>query len=275
MAGKETVGVLGFGLKNKMTKGIIYYTHNELDKNIFELVQKRLKKMKLPIVSCSLQPINFGKNIVFQGKPGPVTMTKQILTALEHSNADIVFFCEHDVLYHKSHFDFIPPDKELFYYNLNTWRWSYPDDYAITYDKLTSLSNMCAYRKLALDHYWKRWKLIKKKEWDSENGREPYWIRRLGYEPGTKSKRQELIENKGCSFWRSIYPNIDLRHNKTMTRRKCTLNEFKHQPDNWQAIGIDQIPGWHLKKLFNLPWNYQSSSLPEMRCFSKIQLKIF
>jgi len=64
-------------------KGIIYYTDNRLKEPIFSTVQNCIKASGLPIVSCSLKPIPFGKNIVLDLAPGPATMTKQILAALK------------------------------------------------------------------------------------------------------------------------------------------------------------------------------------------------
>lgn len=76
-----------------MDKAIIYYTDNRLREPIFSLVQKYIAASGLPITSCSLKPINFGKNIVLEGKERSYpTMALQILTALENSEADYVFF---------------------------------------------------------------------------------------------------------------------------------------------------------------------------------------
>lgn len=75
-----------------MTKGIIYYTDNRLDEEMNKKVRGQIFKSGLPVVSCSLKPIDFGKNIVLDLERGPVTMVRQILTALESSEAEYVFF---------------------------------------------------------------------------------------------------------------------------------------------------------------------------------------
>ena len=49
-----------------MTKGIIYYTDNRLDEPIFSAVQREILKAGLPVVSCSLKPVSFGKNVVLE-----------------------------------------------------------------------------------------------------------------------------------------------------------------------------------------------------------------
>jgi hypothetical protein len=67
--------------------------------------------------------MKFGKkNIVVDIKePKYLDMFTKILKALEASEAEVIFFAEHDVLYHPKHFDFIPPKRDVFYYNINVW----------------------------------------------------------------------------------------------------------------------------------------------------------
>lgn len=231
-------------------KEIIYYTHNELDEKINTIVQKQLSSIGLSIISVSLKPINFGNNIVLNLKPNAITMTKQILSGLEKSKADIIFFCEHDVLYHKSHFDFIPLRNDLFYYNTNNWRWEYPNDKLITYDHLKSLSGLCADRQLLLNHYKQRLELMKEKQLGEE--KDPHWMRKMGYEPGTKSKKRGGSFDLAFEEWKSEYPNIDIRHGKTLTPSKTNITTYKHQPTGWNQTNLDSIPDWKLKVLFNL-----------------------
>ena len=224
-----------------MSKGIIYYTHNECEEYIFNSAQRSILMADLPIVSCSLEPIRFGDNIVLDLKPGVITMTKQILTALERSMEDYVFFCEHDVLYHPTHFDFTPPRDDTYYYNENVWRWDYPNDRLIGYDGLKSLSGMCCNRELALNHYRKKLKLIKTNGW--EEGRDPSWMRKIGYEPGKERRRGGFMDEKK-DVWKSKRPLIDIRHGGTITKPKVTLESFIHQPTGWKEIKINDIKGW-------------------------------
>lgn len=236
-----------------MDKAIIYYTDNRLREPIFSLVQKYIAASGLPITSCSLKPINFGKNIVLEGKERSYpTMALQILTALENSEADYVFFCEHDVLYHLSHFDFTPPRDDIYYYNVNNWRWDYPHNRAISYDELTSLSGLCVNRELAIKHYRYRLELIEKWGLDKIRSREPRWARRFGYEPGTKKRSNGGVTDEDHIKRKSALPNIDIRHGGTFSAPKITLESFKHKPTNWREEPIENIPGWNLKELFNL-----------------------
>ena len=237
-------------------KGIIYYTDNRLsqlkaDWMLEDLVKKYIKEAGLPIVSCSLKPIDFGRNIVLDLKPCAVTMFEQILAALRVSVEKYVFFCEHDVLYHKSHFDFTPSKDDTFYYNTNVWRCHPRRNICVTYDEMRSLSGTCVNRELAIDHFVKRLAYIREKGFDKDLSKNPKWARVMGYEPG---KRTEIggFSNDKSEAWQSEYPNIDIRHRLTMTIPKLSLDQFNHAPANWQQVTIDRVPYWNLKELFQL-----------------------
>lgn len=233
-----------------MTKGIVYYTSNILEERTFRIVQEQIQKSGLPIVSVSLKPTSFGKNFVLDLKPGMTTVFRQIYKGIEESDADVLFFCEHDVLYHPSHFNFNPTDNKVFYYNVNVWRWDFPFDKFITYDHLRSLSGICASRELLLEHYRKRIRLIEEKGW-GDTSREPKWSRMLGHEPGKNKVRSDIFKDT-TQEWMSEFPNIDIRHLGTITRRKCRLVDFRKPPTNWREITASLIPGWNIKELFHL-----------------------
>jgi hypothetical protein len=234
-------------------KGIIYYTDNRIGEPIIPVVQKQLLKVGLPIISCSLKPINFGKNIVLKGlRRSYPTMVLQIITALGASTAKYVFFCEHDCLYPKSHFNFTPLEDNIFYYNSNVWRWKFGNKKAITHKRMLPLSCLCVNREFALNHYQMRQKKIKEWGLNKFRSREPRLARIWGYEPGTKKKRRGGFSDDNFGVWYSEYPVIDIRHSWTFSKPKVTLDSFKHKPKNWQEIPIEKIPYWDLKKLFNL-----------------------
>lgn len=231
-------------------KGIIYYTDNRVEEPLFSLVQKYILQSGLPVVSVSLKPIQFGDNIVLELKRSYPTMVLQIITALEKSTADVVFFCENDVLYHYSHFYFTPPKNDIFYYNENVWRWRLWDHMAIKYERMLPLSCLCVNRKFALNHYKYRLKMIEEMGWDKDRSREPRWARRMGYEPGTKKKKRGGFTDDDFDTWSSVYPNIDVRHRNAFSRPKVELGEFKHAPKNWREIPASKIPGWNVLDLF-------------------------
>lgn len=237
-----------------MSKGIIYYTDNLIEEPIGSVVRKHIRDSGLPIVSVSLMALEFGKlNIALVGLlRGYRTMVTQIYTALEASSEDYVFFCEHDVLYPKDHFDFTPPRDDIFYYNKNVWRWEYGADKAIRYDRMLPLSCLCVNRELALANYKLRLDKIDELGPEVFASGEPAQARRWGYEPGTKKKRRGGISDDDFDTWESETPVIDIRHEGTFSPPKTTLDSFRHPPINWQETPISAIAGWDLKKTFNI-----------------------
>lgn len=234
-----------------MDKGIIYYTDNRLNNPIRDIARYYIKKSGLPIVSCSLKPIPFGKNIVLTGRLRSYpTFITQIYTALINLDTKYVFFCEHDVLYHKSHFDFTPPRDDVFYYNNNLWRWKLHNFRLVTYDKMRSLSCLCVNRKFAIEHYKKRLKKAEEMGLDSTRSREPRTARIWGYEPGAKPMNHGGFSDDLCDDYKSRGPNIDIRHNKTFTSIKADPKDFKELPPGFKEIKYYEMKDWDLKALF-------------------------
>lgn len=200
--------------------GIITYSHGRLDERIATLCKQTLSPI-LPIASVYL----------LNGPRGYPVMVKQIIAALGVITAESVYFCEHDVLYHASHFTFLPPRTDTFYYNTHVFRWDTPSRRCITYDHLISLSGLCCNRLLALAEFTNRLQMIEKAgllDYSTEHG----FFRDMGYEP---QPREE---------WKAAYPNIDIRHRGSFTRVKCKLTDFKKRPEGWTETTIDSLPGW-------------------------------
>jgi hypothetical protein len=214
------------------SKGIIYYTHNMLPVALAKRCQRQIERAGLPIVSCSMKPMpHFGKNVVLSGEPGNLNMFRQILAALEASEADVVFFCEHDVLYHDSHFDFMPPRKDVWYYNTNVWKWNGEKGWRT--DDCRQVSGICVYRETALAHYRERVRRV-----EAEG-----YSQRMGYEPGTHN-RPERVDDATSATWESEYPNVDIRHGRNLSRSKERPEDFRNARF---AIGwreAEEIPGW-------------------------------
>lgn len=208
------------------SKGIVYYTDNQLNVRLAKDVQKQLKVSGLPIVSASLKPMShMGQNIHLPLQRGVLTYFKQIVATLEASTSEIVFFCEHDVLYHQSHFQFTPPRKDKFYYNQNFWRVR-KDGFAVHWDA-NQVSGLCCYRQLALDWYRDKLKQVEAGEFNRS------------YEPGGRDPNQYEV-------WKSDFPNVDVRHEGTLTKSKWSLDDFrdKSTAKGWEESTIDKIPGW-------------------------------
>lgn len=190
----------------KPTKGIIFYTTNQLPVKFATIIKEQILKANLPITSTSLKPMNFGNNIYVPRKPGRLTMFIQVLTALENSTADIIFFCEHDVLYHPSHFEFTPEEKDVFYFNNNVWKVDYKSRKALKVDVCEQLSGMCVYRSTALE--WAREKVEQLRKDESNRHYEP------------QGKR---------GGWLSREPNVDVRHDNNFTPSRWSKDEFRNQ----------------------------------------------
>jgi len=219
-----------------MSLGIIYYTSNRLKSEIKEGCWRQLQQAGLPITV----------NDTVVGQRGALSMFHQILDCLKRAQETYVFFAEHDILYHPSHFDFKPPRDDTFYYNVNVWRWDYYSDKVVTYDHHASTSGLCVNRELALAFYMRRLKIIEDKGYDQlPTFGNPVWARKMGYEPGKFNRDGESALS---AEWRSEYPNIDIRHTRSMTHPKLNYEDFKRKPKNWRVDMIENLPGW------NRPW---------------------
>lgn len=220
------------------TRGIIYYTDSQLDEAIAKPVMESILQSGLPITSTSLKPLDFGDNTVVKGERGYVTMMMQIITALHKSTADYVFFCEHDVLYNKSHFDFTPTRDDIFYYNENVLRWGLGSDTAIRHDRMLPLSAMCCNRQLALRFYLYRMSKIYEIGISEFNNPQSSTMRKWGFEPGTKKKKRGGLTDDEFATWCSKEPIIDIRHKGTFSPTKMKLESFKHPPTGWKEFKV-------------------------------------
>ena len=223
-----------------VTKEIIYYTDCKAPETVASAVRNQLTKSGLPIVSVSLnEPVDLGKNIVHKGERGYLTMFKQILKGLENSKADVVFLCEHDVLYPPEYFTYTPPSKEKIYYNKNVWHYRTSDGFAVYYDA-KRVSQICAYRDTLIEHYRKRVEMVEK------NG----FTRRMGFEPGTH-RRPERVDNLTSEYWWSDIPAVDIKHGKNLTEARWNPSQFRDQKNcqNWkEQYGVPEWDGLDVLK---------------------------
>lgn len=222
----------------ELTRGIIFYTDNKVNTKIAHKVQDKLRETELPIVSSSLKPMpHFGTNIHLPLERGYLTMFKQQLAALEALDADIVYMCEHDVLYHPSHFDFIPPRNDIFYYNTNVWKVDWQSGHALWVNECRQVSGLVAYRQLLVEEYRKRIERVEK-EGKFERG----W----GFEPGTKNLDRGGFSDYTASNFQSKQPNIDIRSDHNLTPNRWRKDQFRNQKntEGWTESHIAKIPGW-------------------------------
>ena len=143
-----------------------------------------------------------------------------MLGALENSTANIIFFCEHDVLYHPSHFDFTPPKKDVFYFNTNVWKVDWLTGKALKVDKCEQISGLCAWKELALDYVREKMKQIEADGFDRH------------YEP--RGKRAN---------WSSKEPIVDIRHDKNFTPNRWSKDQFRNE-EHTKGWMEGECPDW-------------------------------
>lgn len=225
------------------TKQIVYYSDGELREDILKLCQSHILKSGVPIISVTLKPMDFGQNIYLPLKRGYLTMSKQILEGLKAATADIIFFCEHDVIYPKSHFDFVPERNDVYYYNTNVWKVRFEDGHALYVDNLRQLSALSARRELLLRHYENRVRLLQ--EETSKVGEENInsFVRKMGFEPGTHN-RNERVDDYKYSDYKSAVPLVDIRHDANLTPNRWVKEKFRNQIFTQGWTESEDIPGW-------------------------------
>ena len=222
-------------------KCALYYSCLSHDPTLELAARNNLKQStnghELGVVTLN-ERIDFGDwQVVVQREKSGTTMHYQILEGLRRSTADYVFLCESDVFYHPSHFDFLPPRDDTFYYNTNVWRVRYQDGHAVRTKDLQQVSGICASRKLLLEHF------LKRIEWIESNG--GYFnTKQMAYEPGTRGDKW------GCKVanWQSEFPNIDITgHGQTLTTPHFSVDSFRNKryAEGWQETD-EQIAGWPL-----------------------------
>jgi hypothetical protein len=234
------------------SKGVLYYTDNRLAPAIMQRCQEQITASVNGhrVVSVSLQPISFGDNIVLPLERGYLTMFKQILAGLEELKSDIVYFCEHDVLYTPEHFEFIPPRKDVYYYNTNVWKIDAKNGNILHYD-CKQTSGLVAYRELLLGHYRKRvanTEAALEQYGDTKEFRN--WIRRQGFEPASHNRAERVDDYKSEAFTTTI-PIVDIRHDNNLTPSRWRQDQFRDQRNCRGWIEADEIPHWGKLELLN------------------------
>jgi len=229
---------------DKPSIGLVYYSDGRPDKQILESCQRQIKVCcnGHDIVSVTLVPMDFGRNIVMNKERGYLTMFQQILKGIEESTADVLFMVEHDVGYHPSHFDFIPPNKEIFYYDENVWHINAFTGHALFYNHM-STSMLCGYRDALLKHYIARVEKVEKEG----------FTRRFGFEPGSHKPP------RGCDYYTreayfSKHPSLDIRHDKNLTSNRWRKRDFRNQQQlyAWTEKKVWELDGWTKDQLRGL-----------------------
>jgi hypothetical protein len=159
-------------------------------------------------------------------------MTKQILAGLEAMNTDIVFFCEHDLIYSPTHFDFIVNLDDVYWYNENVWKVRSSDGQALFFHTKQT-SGLVAYRRLLVGHYRKRVERIEKEGFS----------RSMGFEPGCHHLPNG-VDNNLAREWMSPQPNVDIRHADNLTWSRFKPEQYRSQRSIRGWTLADEVPGW-------------------------------
>ena len=218
-------------------RAIVYYTDHSVDENIARPLRKYLTKIttRIPIISVSHTPIEFGKNIVVGSKPrSNKSLYEQMLIGLNELDDDtVVYLCEHDVAYHSSHFAYIPPIKERLDFNQNRFHIGLTNSNYLPARGKWALSQIVAY-----------------------NG----YLKKMVMAQLALEKTSSIIQGARTHKWSSDRPNIDIRHGENFSadgrfkadyykgKSKLTVPKVGHwgSPKHfWKKIGcnLDLIRG--------------------------------
>jgi glycosyltransferase involved in cell wall biosynthesis len=214
------------------TQGVLYYTDNCLNMRLAKTVRDQISRSRVHVTSVSLKPMPFGDNFVVNEERSYKTMFKQILKGLEEMKEDIVYFCEHDVMYHPDHFKFIPQNKNTWYYNGNYWFVRMSDGFAIHYN-VSPLSGLVVYRETALTHFRERLEMI-------ESLGDDYQARHMGFEPFTHGRIK-------WKFWCPYeifmpeHPNVDITHANNSTWKRWDQKHFIKKPEFWEEGKLEDL----------------------------------
>ncbi len=219
-----------------ISKGIVYYSDCRGDEAILQAARTQLRRATNGhrIAAVTLAPLkdHFDRNIVLSLEPGVLTMFRQILTGLEALDVHVAFLCEHDVLYHPSHFDFVPPRDDVYYYNENTWKVDAISGRALFY-YTKQTSGLCASRDLLVEHYRKRVERVQREGYD----------RRIGYEPGAH-RLPRGVDDHPAERWMAASPNVDIRHAHNLTRNRWRQDQFRDKRTCQGWTMADEVPAW-------------------------------
>lgn len=245
---------------------VIYITDNNLNQDIFEMCQRNIlwATKGLRLISVSQKPIDFGENIcVGPLERSSLSINKQMLEGLLRVKTDFIAIAEHDCLYTPEHFAFTPPDKEVFYYNENVW-------VLITYNEIKpeavgsfsrfknrkANSQLICGKEVMVQSTKDRIEMMADPEWHKRyptgrigeaGGMMLRHILKLACGQSLEHIKEKLIgyagKYKGENFETQI-PNVDIRHDKNMTKnrrgdnRRFSLPYWGTMDDIWKSGGI-------------------------------------
>ena len=222
---------------------VLYLTDNSLDPQIADLCKRVLvsEAGKLPIVSVSQEPLDFGDNVCV-GRIGRSwkSLYIQILAGLEATKTDWVLIAEHDVLYTSEHLHYEPGDPTVFHYNSNCWLvvgpgGNHPELFGMYsyWPKRYALSQLIAPRQLLHNSTSKILELIdaglkleRGMRWYGEPGVIEGKLKRAAVAAcsGRPTQLQQYLRDYVTRYdhkvFKTVLPNVDIRHGSNFTGPK-------------------------------------------------------
>lgn len=219
---------------------IVYLTDNALDPRIAETCREYLTRAANGhrIVSVSQKPLDFGDNVCVGdiGRSG-LSIDRQIQAGLDVVDTELVAIAEHDCIYSSEHFAWTPPERNLFWYNVNCWLLQYRSAEHPQYDGMFSIyKRRKVQSQLVCGTDALRKATVEKLAILSDESVIERWPvhSRLG-EPGTnhlhRSRRvfqdaallpvwhkvKDFITKHNAGTFKTRIPNIDIRHGDNFT----------------------------------------------------------
>jgi hypothetical protein len=105
---------------------VIYYTSNrekpEFEARIRKTLWRTIKPLRLPLISVSQKPIDFGMNICVGEKDASSQNTyRQLQIGAQHARTRFVCPAESDFIYPREYFTFRPDRDDVFYIAMPLW----------------------------------------------------------------------------------------------------------------------------------------------------------
>lgn len=240
-----------------METTILYITDSRLDPFLADKCIEYLLEAAegKPIVSVSQKPLDLGTNIcVGELDRVAVSIDTQLLVGLEAIDTPLVAIAEHDCIYSAEHFNFVPPDKEHFWYNDNSWLVQYKNPRFPEYDGMYSYFKrrrvqsqlVCGVEALRRAETEKL-EILSHPSWSGKYPRgrigEPganYLERTRKLYRGVEGNHKEVsllwkrikryITSYNAKDWVTLIPNLDIRHEQNFTGQRRGTNRTWNLP---------------------------------------------
>ena len=138
----------------------VYYSHNRGPKAVLDLCRENLLECVRAAggqaVAATWEPVTgFAKNVIMEAPhANHAQVYKQILAGIAEAKAEVIFLCEHDVLYSTGYFEQMlasvqekaGPLNAMIFYNDNVWHLDWRGFYKARSDVFRFLSNCVAYK---------------------------------------------------------------------------------------------------------------------------------